>query len=318
MIDLEIQDSFGEKVMFKTSNNGIEYYSIDRLQDIQNQMLNLLRIVDKICRDNGIEYFLDGGTAIGAYRHSGFVPWDDDLDLSMLKTDYLKLIDILKSMDRSKYFLFDYNLDLQPCAFFGERVPFFSCENDKYGKIYPIKIDFRPLNIIENSERSIKENRVLRELSNYIFMGKINERFRNEALDLFSQRFNNDRKKFISFYNTQYGLYPDIANARLAHPYMEFSSNRTYLYEELFPLKEIEFEGLKSFVPSTDIMLTEVYGDYMQLPNMEGRKPEAARVVDAWNPDPLYKYLIDKRSKNRLQIMFFNIEASLFCKKGSK
>ncbi len=305
--------------MYKVFNNGIEYYLIDRLEDIQGQMLKILKIVDRICRDNDIPYFLDGGSAIGAYRHGGFIPWDDDLDIGILKKDYLRLLEILKTMDRSKYFLFDYNLDLQPSAFFGEKIPFFGCENDKYGKIYPIKIDFRPLNSIENTEESIKENRILRELSNLLFMGKCSEEYREEALELFRKRFGRNRRKFFSFYNTEYGLYDDLDNAVLAHPSMIFTTPRTYKYKELFPVKEIEFEDMKTFVPATDACLREVYGDYMQLPPIEDRKPEAARVVDAWNPSPLYKYLIDKRSKNRLQIFLFSVEANIFCqKKGNR
>ena len=58
------------------------------LQEIQKIELNLLKEVDRICRDQGFRYFMVGGTLIGAVRHQGFIPWDDDIDISMPRPDY--------------------------------------------------------------------------------------------------------------------------------------------------------------------------------------------------------------------------------------
>lgn len=58
------------------------------LQEIQKIELNLLKEVDRICRDQEFRYFMVGGTLIGAVRHHGFIPWDDDIDISMPRPDY--------------------------------------------------------------------------------------------------------------------------------------------------------------------------------------------------------------------------------------
>ena len=55
----------------------------DRLRDLQSILLKMLNDITKICDENGIQYFLDGGTMLGAVRHHGFIPWDDDLDVAM-------------------------------------------------------------------------------------------------------------------------------------------------------------------------------------------------------------------------------------------
>ena len=58
-------------------------------------MLKLLSIIDDIAESNNIKYWIDGGSLIGTVRHNGFIPWDDDFDISLLKEDYLKLITAL-------------------------------------------------------------------------------------------------------------------------------------------------------------------------------------------------------------------------------
>ena len=74
-----------------------------KLQHIRDMELELLRTVDKICRDNNIMYFLSGGTMLGAIRHKGFIPWDDDIDIAMLREDFVKFKAIIKDKLPEKY-----------------------------------------------------------------------------------------------------------------------------------------------------------------------------------------------------------------------
>ena len=63
----------------------------------QMRMLEILLEVDKICKKHDIRYWLSSGTLIGAMRHDGFIPWDDDLDIEMMRSDYLRLMEVLPS-----------------------------------------------------------------------------------------------------------------------------------------------------------------------------------------------------------------------------
>ena len=76
--------------LFKTIGNGegaIELSKTD-LQKLQNCLFEILNDIDQFCVKNNISYFLSGGTALGALRHKGFIPWDDDLDINMTRKDF--------------------------------------------------------------------------------------------------------------------------------------------------------------------------------------------------------------------------------------
>lgn len=64
-----------------------EIYTEEQIHKIQKIELNNLKVLDDVCKKIGIEYFVYGGTLIGAVRHKGFVPWDDDLDVAMSRSD---------------------------------------------------------------------------------------------------------------------------------------------------------------------------------------------------------------------------------------
>lgn len=73
------------------------------LRDIQKVMADMMADIDRVCSENKLRYILDGGTMLGAVRHNGFIPWDDDLDIAMPRDDYEKFIDIANSKLNSKY-----------------------------------------------------------------------------------------------------------------------------------------------------------------------------------------------------------------------
>ena len=76
------------------------------LRHLQLVILDIMKEIDKLCRVHNIEYYLLGGSAIGAIRHKGFIPWDDDLDIIMNNENYNRFIEVCREeLDTSKYYL---------------------------------------------------------------------------------------------------------------------------------------------------------------------------------------------------------------------
>lgn len=71
--------------------------------DIQMKILEVMKFIDKVCRDNNITYFIMGGTALGAIRHGGFIPWDDDLDIFMTPEEYEKFVAVFNKLSSDKF-----------------------------------------------------------------------------------------------------------------------------------------------------------------------------------------------------------------------
>lgn len=83
-----------EQYVLKENPDG----SVITVRDVQNVLLSMLKDVDKVLKEYSIPYFLNGGSALGAIRHKGFIPWDDDADIGVLREDYDRLLEALKHL----------------------------------------------------------------------------------------------------------------------------------------------------------------------------------------------------------------------------
>lgn len=87
----------------KTTDRDCLELSDEQLKQLQDCLYSMLLDIDMVCNDHNLTYLLSGGTALGALRHSGFIPWDDDLDINMPRGDFLRLSEILNKNFNKKY-----------------------------------------------------------------------------------------------------------------------------------------------------------------------------------------------------------------------
>ena len=90
------------------------------LRRVQKELVRMLKVVAGICEEHGLQWWLSSGTLLGAARHKGFIPWDDDLDIVMMREDYLKLEKILCSMQSDEFVFHCQKTDVDYVNFFGK------------------------------------------------------------------------------------------------------------------------------------------------------------------------------------------------------
>lgn len=79
------------------------------VRDVQEKILDVMKYIDTVCRKHNIVYFIMGGTALGAIRHRGFIPWDDDLDIFMTPAEYYKFRDAVHKENNAKFYLQEWS-----------------------------------------------------------------------------------------------------------------------------------------------------------------------------------------------------------------
>ena len=250
--------------------------TLKKLHDVE---LEILDEIARICKKHNIKYSLFAGTMLGAVRHAGFIPWDDDIDIGMLRSDYEKFIKIAHEELDSKFYLdcFEYNEDYHLAfakvkkngTIFDEEA---SHHLDNHKGIF---VDIFPIdNVYDNIKRSYVNAILIKTIIQTIYVKKkmyglkeCRHKILSGFLMIFSHRFlmklekkicmsnKNDNSKYVACF---LGVYP--------------FKNEVNLRSDFLPFKDIKFENKKySIINNTDKYLTGVYGDYMKLPPKEKR-----------------------------------------------
>lgn len=266
-------------------------YTNEEIRSVQLVELKILLEIDRICKEHSIEYFLTSGSVLGAVRHGGFIPWDDDIDIGMSRENYDRFIEIAPHALRQPYVLQTYNTDRYSPILYAKikntDTVFLEYADRKSKMLQGIFVDLfvydkvpQDVNVAQNRQIKIQRinklnrMRMVTELStppiNTVQRVKaIIRKAISVILKLIPHRWliNAYEKEILKENNTESKLYSCWLGPKL------------YVFEEsvLFPPAFMEFEGHLLPVPAkADVYLRQAYGDYMKLPPVEercGHKP---------------------------------------------
>lgn len=241
------------------------------IRKAQLRMVELLKVLDRICRENNLTYWIAGGTMLGAVRHGGFIPWDDDIDVNMPRKDAMKL----KKIMGNKIF-------------------------DGFAILQNTTTDKNYLNSAWMTLRDIKSEYISDELWHN------RQKYRGFQVDIFIEDIGVSMKlkKPLTWLHQQLVFRPFVGRkmkyfrwaANLNHrifdhiifPFLrlfKFNDKLTIGYgcifsnpldkSTVFPLKEIEFEGYKFFCFNDhEQYLKQTYGDWRKLPDEDKRRSD--------------------------------------------
>lgn len=247
-----------------------------QLRMLQDELLILLKEFDRICKKHNIPYFLHAGTLLGAVRHQGFIPWDDDIDVSMLREDYNRFREVVKEeLDTSKYFYQSQETDEHYNWVFAR----LRLQNTVYKRVGQehlkyhdgIFMDIFPLDDI--SENKIKQNLTLNlcKVCKKALWAPIGVKYGKNIIHklVFKALSLIPRNLIIRAYEFLAIHFNRKETSLIASHNVYSVVLKKEWYEKSV---ELEFEGFKFKAPHKYHNFLEVlYGDYMKLPPKEER-----------------------------------------------
>ena len=272
---------------------GKQYEELRKLQLIE---FDILKKFKEICDKHRLTYYLIGGTLLGAVRHKGFIPWDDDVDVSMPRPDYIRFIDIAQSQLSDPYGVVTKEIDesfKHPIARVINKRISVETAYTKNPQVNYVSIDIFPMDAMPENKVHYFFRKYHILLRRWLFIISEFNDLANQTKDRYGlekmiftlvaklklERIFNSMKQFrtyhkvLSKYSYEKGRYVGQLLGGYKFKYMM----EREVYE---PGKELEFEGELFRVPENyDALLRNLYGDYMTLPPEDQRDKHKSTVL---------------------------------------
>lgn len=253
---------------------------ISNLEELKKIELNILKYIDMVCKKYSIRYFLAYGTLIGAVRHKGFIPWDDDADIVMPRPDYEKFIKVMKRKNGiyriiclehcKKDYSYPFAKVIDSRTIINEP---WRLMKEKLG----VFVDVFPLDGIGNTEKeTVKNAKKLLKIAKLIwYIDTVKDTFKGRILNIIGRKNLNRIFKHIAkknnYYKSKYVGTP-------SYPPNEFEIIKKEYYLES---QNVVFEDCYFPIPKYyDIILEKKYGKYMECPPIEEQNNK--HPYEAW------------------------------------
>ena len=246
--------------------------------EIHDSLRAMLKVIDLVCKDNNITYFLSGGTAIGAIREEGIIPWDDDIDIMLPRGDYEKLISILEKKNNGRYKVYSLHDSSwnRPYSCFVDDDTIAKHELVDYSHL-GVTMDILPMDGLSSSPKKVyKYYKRLRLIYSFYYSSlKVNFSPDEKLIQL---------KKIVSIFTKLIGAHricKHIDNTAKKYAYessqyvgcsvlIHFMEREWFKKEWFKEQVYVPFEGEKFPVMNGyDNYLKSLYGNYMKRPEQE-------------------------------------------------
>lgn len=259
---------------------GVKYIDVDELKHLQCEVM---QVFHEFCMENHLKYSLACGSLLGAIRHNGYIPWDDDIDVYMQREDYEKLIKLFPDVYRNYYKLISYersNSWLRPYAnLFDDRTVWEELKSQKETQI-GVNIDIFPVDCVPNEDKEWeifnKKRRLLIYLQSakYVVLRKDRRPLWKNLglvflkillLPISSKALLAYMDKYIQQYNTKgtNRLFETSCGMEQKRPFLKSDFERTIPHK----FENYVFNVMEGYHEC----LSSGFGDYMQLPPIEKR-----------------------------------------------
>ena len=262
-------------------NENLEKMRTNSLRAAQLKMLGILEEIDALCKAHGLTYWIEGGTLLGAMRHGGFIPWDDDLDISMLRADYERFLEIApehlsphlflqtRKSDPSFHHLECKVRDLNSYIADGDDDNAAPYQKGLFVDVFPY--DDAPARFHKQLGRVARGITV----ATVNICGLHHYSWRTLSRLLY---FSVKLPVLKAVWRLGCSLWAD-GNHLAIDPHFSWC-RAIHRKQNIFPLSEVEFEGRRFPAPSQpDAYLTTLYGDWRQLPPVEKRQIHSMLIL---------------------------------------
>ena len=273
-------------------------YTDELLHKVQQEELSILDDFIKICEENNLKYFTVSGTGLGAIRHKGMIPWDDDIDIGMTRKDYEKFVEVASKEFADKYDIVTAGM-YPDCTIFNvhwSKKGTTFCDRVAMDASYPagIFLDIFPFDNIADDDKAMHKQGKRAWMWQKLMIMSVNPKpvlhfgkVKNALITVVSYiahfglkifGFTPERcyKKAMKYLR----MYDDVETKRIGFFCGTQPFTTIHARSDLDPLEEVEFNGRKMYMPNNmREVLTNLYGDYMQLPPVEKRYNHAPEIV---------------------------------------
>lgn len=260
---------------------------VQNVRHVQEKILEIMKYIDRLCRENGIVYYIMGGTALGAVRHGGFIPWDDDLDIFMTPGEYEKFKGVFEREKKEQFVLQEWRTTPDYLEYAKVRMNgttfIEECYKDRKELHHGIYVDIMILH-------KVPANRLMQRLvyleSKFVTLYALSQRNWKpktgaQAVVLKSLKFMPCKAMAKAFYRRIYHYDGRTSNFMYCY-WITPAKFRKGLFAPSFfsETVDIPFEDTK-LLASAKIReyLAYRYGDYMTLPSEEARKAAVHAMI---------------------------------------